>query len=149
MKFKAAHLVSMNLDELELRLEVIREQMALIKASGEIAPPNTWIVRYQVKKASGKIYYYYRLLEATEKRSASGSIQGKVKLYLGNEESQSDLDCKAASERRNQLKVLQRRYDKLIAQYQNALMSKGSSSREEKVDRDRVAVDGIDECDRS
>ncbi len=67
-------------------------------------------------------------MELSEKRSRSGSIQGKLKLYLGNEKSELYLKHKAAIERRNQLKVLQRRYDKLNVFYQKALSLKGASS---------------------
>ena len=111
----------MNLNNLEIRLAFLREQMDNIKESGEVAPAGTWIHKYVVPKKNGKKYYYYRLMEATNKKSKTGSIQGKVKLYLGNAKSSLYKRLREAINRRNQLKALQRRYDKLMALYQAAL----------------------------
>ncbi len=115
----------MNLEELESRLALIREAMLDVRASGKIAPPMTWIQKYVVSKPSGKKYYYYRVMEATNKRSCTGSIQGKIKLYLGNKWNPKYHSYRKALERRNQLQLLQRRYDKLMAIY---LRSIGESS---------------------
>ncbi len=111
----------MNLEGLESRLALIREAMLDIRVSGKIAPPMTWIQKYVVSKPSGKKYYYYRVMEATNKRSCTGSIQGKIKLYLGNKWNPKYQSYRKALERRNQLQLLQRRYDKLMAIYKAAL----------------------------
>ncbi len=117
----------MNLESLEIRLAFLREQMDNIKASGEVAPAGTWIHKYVVPKKNGKKYYYYRLMKATNKKSKTGSIQGKVNLYLGNAKNKLYKRFKLAISRRNQLKLLQRRYDKLIAVYKAALSKVVSS----------------------
>ena len=111
----------MNLEGLESRLALIREAMLDIRESGKIAPPLTWIQKYVVSKPSGKKYYYYRVMESTNKRSCTGSIQGKIKLYLGNKWNPKYQSYRKALERRNQLQLLQRRYDKLMAIYKAAL----------------------------
>ncbi len=121
------------LERLEIRISLIRERMEKIRSSGKVAPANTWIQKYYVKKASGKKYWYYRLLEATNRKSCTGKIQGKVKLYLGNKHSSKYHTYKAAIERRNELKFLQSRYEQLMAMYEKLvshLVGKGYSSEE-------------------
>ena len=92
-------LASVDLESAKKRLELITQEMAAIKASGEVAAPKTWIAKYAVPR-KGKKYYYYRLMEARERKSKSGKIQGQTKLYLGNSESELYLHHRAAIERR-------------------------------------------------
>ncbi len=99
----------MNIEGLESRLGFIKQRITQIEAEGSIAPPRTWIHRYYVPK-KGKKYWYYRLMVATDRKSKTGSIQGKVKQYLGNAKSDKYKELRAAIERRNELQVLQRRY---------------------------------------
>ncbi len=109
------------LGRLEDRMSFINKRMAEIRAEGHIAPSRTWIQRFVVPKKNGKRYYYYRLMEACDKKSKSGSIQGKLKLYLGNKDNSKYHTYKAAIRRRNELQELQRRYDKLMALYEKLL----------------------------
>ncbi len=109
------------LGRLEDRMSFINKRMAEIRAEGHIAPSRTWIQKFVVPKKNGKRYYYYRLMEACDKKSKSGSIQGKLKLYLGNKDNPKYHTYKAAIRRRNQLQELQRRYDKLTALYEKLL----------------------------
>ncbi len=109
------------LGRLEDRLSFINKRMAEIRAEGHIAPARTWIQRFVVPKKNGKRYYYYRLMEACDKKSRSGSIQGKLKLYLGNKHNPKYHAYKAAIRRRNELQELQRRYEKLTALYEKLL----------------------------
>ncbi len=109
------------LGRLEDRMSFINKRMAEIRAEGHIAPARTWIQKFVVPKKNGKRYYYYRLMEACDKKSKSGSIQGKLKLYLGNKHNPKYHAYKAAIRRRNELQELQRRYDKLMALYEKLL----------------------------
>ncbi len=109
------------LGRLEDRMSFINKRMAEIRAEGKIAPSRTWIQKFVVPKKNGKRYYYYRLMEACDKKSKSGSIQGKLKLYLGNKHNPKYHDYKAAIRRRNELQELKRRYDKLTALYEKLL----------------------------
>ncbi len=109
------------LGRLEDRMSFINKRMAEIRAEGHIAPSRTWIQRFVVPKKNGKRYYYYRLMEACDKKSKSGSIQGKLKLYLGNKHNPKYHDYKAAIRRRNELQELKRRYEKLTALYEKLL----------------------------
>ncbi len=109
------------LGRLEDRMSFINKRMAEIRAEGHIAPARTWIQKFVVPKKNGKRYYYYRLMEACDKKSKSGSIQGKLKLYLGNKHNPKYHTYKAAIRRRNELQELQRRYDKLMALYEKLL----------------------------
>ena len=116
-------LVEMNqqLEWLEMRIANVRDRMENIRSQGKVAPPRTWIQKYYVQKPNGKKYYYYRLLEATNRRSCTGSIQGKVKLYLGNKHSSKYHTYKAAIRLRNELKWLEKRYQQLMDLYEKAL----------------------------
>ncbi|MDJ0717471.1 MAG: hypothetical protein QNJ54_25170 [Prochloraceae cyanobacterium] len=120
------------LERLEIRLGFIQQRMSTLRSEGKIAPPKTWIQKYVVPKKNGLKYYYYRLMEACEKRSSAGSIQGKLKLYLGSKSSPKYRSYREAIARRNELQVLQRRYNKLMALYRKALekaVSLGSEKR--------------------
>ncbi|MDJ0727281.1 MAG: hypothetical protein QNJ38_19450 [Prochloraceae cyanobacterium] len=124
--------MNQRLEQLEIRIGFIQERMAAIRASGKVAPPKTWIQRYYVKKSNGKKYYYYRLMAATNRRSRSGKIQGKVKLYLGNKDSSQYKSYKAAIARRNELKFLQSRCDRLMEIYSvivTNLVGKGQNQK--------------------
>ncbi len=91
--------------------------METIRAEGLVAPPRTWIQKFVVPKKNGKRYYYYRLMEADNRKSSSGSIQGKLKLYLGNKHNPKYHNYKAAIRRRNELQELQRRYGSEALRY--------------------------------
>ncbi len=107
--------------EKERELARLETRLSFIK--GRMAPPRTWIQKFVVPKKNGKKYYYYRLMEACDKKSPSGAIQGKLKLYLGNKHSSKYHTYKAAIERRNELQVLEKRYKQLMALYQKAVQS--------------------------
>ena len=115
--------MNQELERLEIRIGLIRERMAKIRSEGLVAPPRTWIQKYYVQKKCGKRYYYYRLLEATDRKSSTGSIQGKVKIYLGSKKSSEYHKYKAAIRRRNELKFLQSRLDELMVEYEKAIVA--------------------------
>ena len=96
--------------------------MEQLRNSGEIAPDNTWIQKFYIPK-NGKRYEYYRLMKAGEKKSKTGKVQGQVEKYLGKQESQLYQHFQEAIERRNQLKRLQRMYQRLLAIYESHLVS--------------------------
>jgi len=99
---------------IESRLSALASEMALIQQAG-VAEPNTWIERFSVTKSNGKRYVYFRLMEGTTKRSRSGKIQGKFKRYLGSASSAKYKAAKVAIDRRNQLRYLQKQYQRLVA----------------------------------
>ena len=113
----------MNLSQ---RLASLQNQINQLK-SQLVAPPKTWIVKYYVEK-NGHKYYYYRLMEASEKKSRKGDMRGKVKLYLGTKRNPKYLRYKKAVERRRQLKELERRYKRLLALYEKSLMVESVSN---------------------
>jgi len=129
-----------HLEWLEMRIANVRLRMKNIRSQGSVAPSHTWIQKYYVQKANGKKYYYYRLLEATNRRSCTGSIQGKVKLYLGNKHSSKYHTYKAAIRRRNELKWLEKRYQQLMDLYEKALTNYLDPGSKEK-DRDLLNDD--------
>ncbi len=121
------------LERLEIRLGFIQQRMSNIRSEGKIAAPKTWIQKYVVPKKNGKKYYYYRLMEACDKRSPSGAIQGKLKLYLGSKKNPKYHSYKVAIARRNELQLLQQRYNKLMALYRKAISKAVSVGFEEKL----------------
>ncbi len=122
------------LGRLEDRLAFIRARMETIRAEGLVAPPRTWIQKFVVPKKNGKKYYYYRLMEADARKSKSGSIQGKLKLYLGNKHNPKYHTYKGAIRRRNELQELQRRYDRLMKLYEKLLAQPVSCGFEEELE---------------
>ena len=113
------------MSQLQQRLNAIFQQMTQLRNSGEIAPDNTWIQKFYVPK-NGNRYEYYRLMKACERKSKTGKVQGKVEQYLGNLGSKLYKRFKAAIDRRNQLKRLQRIYQRLLALLESEKVSKGN-----------------------
>ncbi|EAZ89466.1 hypothetical protein [Crocosphaera chwakensis] len=93
----------------------IQEQIEKIRASGDIAPPNTWIGSSSLKKKDKKhTYTYYRLLKADyDNRTKSGKPKTKMVSYLGSADNEKYLNMKAAIERRNQIEKLLKQLEKL------------------------------------
>ncbi len=112
------------MSQLQQRLKSISQQITQLK-KGEIAPDNTWIQKFYVPK-KGKRYEYYRLMKACDRKSKTGKIQGKVEQYLGKLGSKLYKRFKAAIDRRNQLKRLQRIYQRLLALLELEKVSKGN-----------------------
>ncbi len=84
----------------------IQEQIEKIRASGEVAPPYTWIGYGTVKKKDKK-HTYYRLMKADpNSRTKSGKPKTKMVRYLGNADNEKYLKAVAAIERRNQIEKL-------------------------------------------
>jgi hypothetical protein len=119
------------MNRIKERLKSIQEKMLQIRKSGEIAPDFTWIQKFYVPK-NGKRYEYYRLMKAVERKSITGKIQGKVEKYLGKLGSALYKRFKAAIARRNELKKLERMYQRLLLQCSEEVVSqgKGRGSRE-------------------
>ena len=113
------------MNQLQRQLQSLSQQMEQLRNSGEIAPDNTWIQKFYIPK-NGQRYEYYRLMKAGEKKSKTGKVQGKVEKYLGKRSSQLYQHFKEAIERRNELKRLQRMYQRLLTIYESNLVSQGS-----------------------
>ncbi|MGF1490066.1 MAG: hypothetical protein ACFBSE_23510 [Prochloraceae cyanobacterium] len=71
--------------------------------------------------ASYACYAPFATAMLCERRSKTGSIQGKVKLYLGNKHSSKYKTNKQAISRRNELKWLEKRYKDLLALFEKAV----------------------------
>ncbi len=115
------------MSQLQQRLNSIQKQITQLRNSGEIAPDNTWIQKFSVPR-NGKKYEYYRLMKACAKKSKTGKIQGKLEQYLGKLGSKLYKRFKAAIDRRNQLKKLERIYQKLLALWESEIISLGTRS---------------------
>ncbi|MDJ0717797.1 MAG: hypothetical protein QNJ54_26845 [Prochloraceae cyanobacterium] len=95
-------------------LNSISRQIERIRNSGEVAAPNTWIQKFSVPH-NGKRYEYYRLMKASERKSITGKIQGKIEKHLGKLGSKSYLRYREAIDRRNQIQKLEKIQQKLLA----------------------------------
>ncbi len=105
----------------------IQEEIKQIRASGDVAPPNTWISSSSIKKKDKK-YTYYRLLKADyDHRTKSGKPKNKMVSYLGSADSEKYLEMKTAIERRNQIEKLLKQLEKIE---QQANMANQPSKRE-------------------
>lgn len=94
----------------EEQIALLQQQIEEIKMQGTIAPANTWINEFQAgskRKDGYKYYTYYKLMEATAKKSKTGKIQGKQVAYLGKAGSQNYQAAKAAIDRRNEIQRLE------------------------------------------
>ena len=95
---------------------LIQTRIAQIKASGKVAPPNTWIGTTSVTK-KGKRYTYYRLMKAVpsapREDNPNPSPKTKMVNYLGSADSQAYKEMKAAIARRNEIQRLERKLSTL------------------------------------
>jgi len=101
------------MSNIQQRINFISQQMQKIRASGDLAPANTWIQKFYVPR-NGKKYTYYRLMRACNRKSSSGKIQGKIFKYLGKLGSRLYRHYVEAIERRNQVQKLERIYRNLL-----------------------------------
>ncbi|MGK7955768.1 MAG: hypothetical protein AB4063_10990 [Crocosphaera sp.] len=91
----------------------IQEEIEQIRASGDVAPPYTWIGSCSVTKKDKK-YTYYRLMKADPNhRIKSGKPKTKMVSYLGTANNEKYLKAVAAIERRNQIEKLLKEVEKL------------------------------------
>lgn len=98
---------------------VIKACITQIKASGKVAPPNTWIGTTSVKK-KGKRYTYFRLMKAVPtaptEDNPNPSPKTKMVQYLGSADSKAYQEMKAAIARRNEIQRLEKKLQALDKQ---------------------------------
>ncbi len=103
---------------LEEQITALRHRIEEIRAEGSIAPDHTWINEFQAgskRKDGYKYYTYYKLMEATEKKSKTGKIQGRQIAYLGKASSRKYQEAKEAIDRRNEIQRLEHKIQRLAA----------------------------------
>ncbi|MGK7872368.1 MAG: hypothetical protein AB4426_03345 [Xenococcaceae cyanobacterium] len=101
------------LDELKHLLNQLQQNLEDIRASGEIAPPGCWIVRYQAKGRKGGRYWYYKwmshdLIFVTKNGNPS------CHQYLGKAGSEAYLNAVEALSRRGRIEALDRAINTLL-----------------------------------
>jgi hypothetical protein len=92
------------------QIETLRQRIQKIRAEGPVAADSTWIAPFRAgsKRKDGYKYFdYYKLMEATEKRSKTGKIQGRQIAYLGNANNRKYQEAKVAIDRRNEIQRLE------------------------------------------
>lgn len=118
------------------RLAALRTQIQQILASGEVAPPSTWISPMTARnRPGGRLYHYFKLMQATNSKSRSGKVQGKCIEYLGKADNPKYKKWKAAIERRNriqQLEQLQEKLERMVSVGRQSQPSQPSSTAQPK-----------------
>ena len=103
---------------IEEQITALRDRIEAIRAEGAIASDNTWINEFQAgskRKDGYKYYTYYKLMEATEKKSKTGKIQGRQIAYLGKAGNRKYQAAKSAIDRRNEIQRLESEIRRLEA----------------------------------
>ena len=97
---------------LQQAIATLQLQIQQIKASGEVAPPNCCVLRYQARSSSGT-YWYYKL-HATEPIFPTRT-HGKFSKYkhLGKAGSPAHIDAVMQVAKRTQIQYLQSCIDSL------------------------------------
>ena len=95
-------------DQLQAAIAVLKQEIQLIEASGDVAPPGCRVMRYQVKTKTGK-YWYYKL-QALEPIFPTRQGDGKLSKYkhLGKAGSPPHIGAVLQVAKRNQILELQR-----------------------------------------
>ena len=95
-------------DQLQTAIAVLKQEIQLIEASGELAPPGCRVMRYQVKTKTGE-YWYYKL-QALEPIFPTRQGEGNLSKYkhLGKAGSSSHIRAVLQVAKRNQILELQR-----------------------------------------
>ncbi len=100
-------------DQLQAAIAVLKQEIQLIEASGELAPPGCRVMRYQVKTKTGE-YWYYKL-QALEPIFPTRQGEGKLSKYkhLGKAGSSPHICAVLQVAKRNQILELQRAINSL------------------------------------
>ncbi len=87
-------------------IATVRLQIEQIEATGEMAPPGCFVVRYQAR-GSGRTYWYYKL-QATEPIFTTKNGEKTKYQHLGKGGSPAHIEALMQVSRRNQIEALQR-----------------------------------------
>ncbi len=100
-------------DQLQAAIAVLQQEIQQIEAEGEVAPPGTRVMRYQVKRKNG-CYWYYKLqaLEPIFPTSSKTAPMSKYK-HLGKAGSREHIAAVLKVARRSKIDGLQRAINSL------------------------------------
>ncbi len=103
--------------QIKATIRKLKQQIQKIESSGEVAPPNCHVIRYQTKQ-NEKIYWYYKL-QATEPIFPMATDNNKKSkyLYLGKAGSEAHLDAVEKVTRRGLIDELERTLNSLQESY--------------------------------
>ncbi len=94
--------------QIKATIRKLKQKIQKIERSGEVAPPNCHIIRYQTKP-NQKIYWYYKLQAAERIFPMATDNSKKTKyLYLGKAGSEAHLDAVEKLTRRSLIDELER-----------------------------------------
>ncbi len=107
-------------DQLQAAIAVLKQEIQLIEASGELAPPGCRVMRYQVKTKTGE-YWYYKL-QALEPIFPTRQGEGKLSKYkhLGKAGSSPHICAVLQVAKRNQILELQRAINSLTDSWERS-----------------------------
>ncbi|MGK7875710.1 MAG: transposase [Xenococcaceae cyanobacterium] len=100
-------------DQLQAAIVILKQEIQLLEASGNVASPGCRVMRYQVKTKKGK-YWYYKL-QALEPIFPTNQGEGKLSKYkhLGKAGSPAHIGAVLQVAKRNQIDELQRAINSL------------------------------------
>ncbi len=91
--------------QLQAKLEEIKLEIALLRASGDLAPDGCWIVRYRAK-GKGGAYWYYKW-QSREPIFVTKSGNSSCHQYLGKAGSPAFLKAVEMMKNRTKIEALQ------------------------------------------
>ncbi len=109
-------------------IATVREQIEQIKATGEIAPPGCFVVRYQAR-GSGRTYWYYKL-QATEAIFITKNGQKTKYKHLGKGGSPEHIKALMEVSRRTQIEALDRTLNALQESWSDLYDNNTSNDRQ-------------------
>ena len=120
-------------DQLQAAIAVLKQEIQLIEASGEPAPPGCRVMRYQVKTKKGE-YWYYKL-QALEPIFPTRQGEGKLSKYkhLGKAGSPPHICAVLQVAKRNQILELQRAINSLADSWLEVLFEQEKDSEKAKL----------------
>ena len=104
-------------ERLQSAITALNSSIQQIRATGDIAPPKCYVLRYQAR-GKDKIYYYYKLHASTPIFNTSTGKKSKYK-HLGKAGTVAHVNAVMDVARRSQIDSLQRAVDSLTESWQD------------------------------
>ena len=99
--YKTSQPAQLRAQQIKATIRKLKQKIQKLKRSGEVAPPNCHIIRYQTKQ-NQKIYWYYKLQAAEPIFPMARAPNKKSKyLYLGKAGSEAHINVVETMTRRS------------------------------------------------
>ena len=106
--YKTSQSSTVRAQQIKATIRKLKQKIQKLERSGEVAPPNCHIIRYQTKQ-NQKIYWYYKLQAAEPIFPMARAPNKKSKyLYLGKAGSEAHINAVETLTRRSLIDELER-----------------------------------------